>query len=240
MICAQCASGFSVTTDGKCQAIPSIPNCASQVEFTCQSCLSGFILNNNQCSATTVNCIEYTGDTCTKCQSGFSLTSTNTCILVPRVSNCFIQAGSICTQCNAGFTLARNTCTFRISNCLKVTGTVCEQCREGFVVGSNGQCVADPFAGLDLNCRLYDQATFNKCLVCSGGFFLNTLGKCEQIDPLCRSFNGNNGFCLSCYVGFSLETTRGKCFKTSSLTSEAALDYCNQYDYVNNVCVKCA
>ncbi len=50
---------------------------------------------------------------------------------------------------------------------------ICTQCADGFMLSVNGQCSPDPFFGLDLNCRLYDKATFNKCLECSGGFFLN-------------------------------------------------------------------
>ena len=134
-------------------------------------------------------------------------------MLIPRIVNCANQIGIRCMICSPGFTLANNACLFRIDNCLKVTGTVCEKCNTGFVVASDGKCVDDPFAGLDLNCRLYDSATFNKCLACSGGFFLNTLGKCEQVDPLCRTFNVKNGFCLSCYAGYNLDNARGKCIR---------------------------
>lgn len=55
---------------------------------------------------------------------------------------------------------------------------------------------------------------------------------------MCRSYNGKNGFCLNCYVGYSLDNTKGKCIKSS--IDEALLNNCNTYDYVNNVCVKCA
>ena len=240
MVCAQCNSGYSVTSEGQCQLIPKVANCASQVDFICQFCLTGFILSNNQCFATTENCLEYTGATCSKCITNYQLSTSFTCTFIPRIANCFNQIDTYCMQCNTGFNLVNNACVFMIENCLKVTGTNCEQCNEGYVL-SDEKCTADPFAGLDPNCRLYDLATFNKCLACSAGFFLNTLQKCEQVDPLCKTFNGNNGFCLSCYVGYTLDNARRKCIRASSLTSETTgIDYCNQYDWVRNVCVKCA
>jgi hypothetical protein len=140
-------------------------------------------------------------------------------MLITRIANCLTQVDIKCNECSPGFNLVNNTCVFMIDNCLKVTGTVCEKCNEGYVLGSDGKCSADPFAGLDPNCRLYDLATFNKCLACSAGFFLNTLQKCEQVDPLCKTLNGKNGFCLSCYVGYTLDNTKGKCVKATILIS---------------------
>ncbi len=97
---------------------------------------------------------------------------------MPKITNCATQVLNVCARCNTGYDLSNNICIYHVENCLKSTGTVCTQCADGFILGSNGKCSFDPFAGLDLNCRLYDLSTFNKCLSCSGGFFLNTQGKC--------------------------------------------------------------
>lgn len=77
------------------------------------------------------------------------------------------------------YDLIANSCVYHIDNCKVVTGTVCSQCLDGYVLGSDEKCTAyDPFFNLDPNCRLYDSSVFNKCLTCSGGFFINSQGKC--------------------------------------------------------------
>lgn len=61
---------------------------------------------------------------------------------------------------------------------------------------------------------------------------------CEQVDPLCQGYNGNNGFCLNCYTGYALEPKTGKCFKSN--IDNFGLNNCNQFDYIKNICIKCA
>lgn len=61
------------------------------------------------------------------------------------------------------------------------------------------------------------------------------------MDPLCKTYNNKNGLCLSCYAGFTLDTINGKCLQSLIIPdSTSNLDNCNQYDFINNVCVKCA
>lgn len=179
LICSQCHSNFAITTDGKCSPIPPIPNCASQLDHTCQTCTTGYTLINNQCNLADPGCIEHTGTKCTKCSSLYSLSIIGICVPVPQIPNCVEQNVYTCHKCNTAYDLTSNNCVYHIDNCLAVEGTVCSKCATGYVVGSTGLCVvSDPFAGLDLNCRLYDLATFNKCLACSGGFFLNANSRC--------------------------------------------------------------
>lgn len=47
MVCAKCNTNYEITMDGKCAPIAKIPNCASQVDYTCSSCATGFALSNN-------------------------------------------------------------------------------------------------------------------------------------------------------------------------------------------------
>ena len=39
---------------------------------------------------------------------------------------------------------------------------------------------------------------------------------CKQVDPLCKDYNKNNGFCIDCYQGFSL--TDGKCITAKAVS----------------------
>jgi len=137
-----------------------------------------------------------------------------------------------------------NTCIYHIDNCKTILGKVCQQCVDGYVLGPDGKCTGyDPFANFDPNCRLYDNSVFTKCLTCSGGFFINSNGKCEQVDPLCKTYNQSNGLCLSCYDGFTLDTVNGKCNLSILIPANSSTlnnSNCNQYDFVRNVCVKCA
>ena len=37
---------------------------------------------------------------------------------------------------------------------------------------------------------------------CSVGTYFDPAGLCRVANPLCKTFNENNGACLTCYVGF--------------------------------------
>lgn len=39
MVCAKCNTNYEINSDGKCSPIAKIPNCASQTDYTCQSCV---------------------------------------------------------------------------------------------------------------------------------------------------------------------------------------------------------
>lgn len=43
---------------------------------------------------------------------------------------------------------------------------------------------------------------------------------------------------MSCYVGYDVVLSKGKCVK--SIVSNSNTDNCNQYDFIKNVCVKCS
>lgn len=70
------------------------------------------------------------------------------------------------------------------------------------------------------------------CVKCSWGSFLNSKGKCQQANPLCKTFDQTNGKCLSCYPGFEVE--EGNC-----VILRVELDpNCNQFE--GTKCVKCS
>lgn len=74
---------------------------------------------------------------------------------------------------------------------------------------------------------------------CSQGFFLGSNTLCQQVDPLCKTFNASNGFCTSCYGGFTLVPALGKCQISPPTNSGPVPVDCNQFDYAKNICTKC-
>ena len=46
-VCSKCGTNFQIDATGKCVAIPKVANCASQVDYTCSSCLTDYNLINN-------------------------------------------------------------------------------------------------------------------------------------------------------------------------------------------------
>lgn len=222
--------------------IPRIANCDIQVDYNCQTCLSKYTLVNNQCIVVIPNCLQVTGFDCTTCATGY-IPFNGQCI--PKIQNCIIQSGTNCGKCLTGYDLVNMTsCVYHIDNCVKVNGMACFICADGYELKPNGQCslipvvIVDPALFFDPNCKTYDMVTFSKCLECGKGFFLNAKGTCEQVDPLCKTYNSVNGFCLSCYIGYTLDLINGKCSRTPASVHQ--LDNCNEYDFVKDVCVKCA
>ena len=47
------------------------------------------------------------------------------------------------------------------------------------------------------------------CTKCFSRYYLNQQNQCVNVNPLCKTYN-NNGLCLSCYPGYTLQT--GNCF----------------------------
>lgn len=48
------------------------------------------------------------------------------------------------------------------------------------------------------------------CEECSSGYYYNRQeGICKSVDPLCKTYDNNDGRCTDCYVGYSL--TNGLC-----------------------------
>jgi len=48
----------------------------------------------------------------------------------------------------------------------------------------------------------------NRCTNCSKGSFLNRNNICTLVDPLCLTHNPQNGDCLSCFIGYTLNAGR--------------------------------
>lgn len=51
------------------------------------------------------------------------------------------------------------------------------------------------------------------CKTCSFFFYRDSKGICQQVNPLCRTFDekDTSGACQSCYIGYELKN--GECVK---------------------------
>lgn len=73
------------------------------------------------------------------------------------------------------------------------------------------------------------------CLTCSSGSFFNNLGLCQAFDPLCKTSNQTNGFCTSCYNGYSVDTN-GKCVPSQDSSRDPNCAVFNS----DNTCQSCS
>jgi len=139
-----------------------------------------------------------------------------------------------CLQCYAGFYISANT-TCMTSNplckTLNFTNGACLTCYSGFVLQA-GNCVVSSSDNSDPNCVTF---VGTACAQCYTGFFVQE-GTCRRINVLCRTYNSSNGFCLSCYPGYTLSS--GQCVIPRSFTLSVQDPYCLQRR--ESACVQCS
>jgi len=77
----------------------------------------------------------------------------------------------------------------------------CTNCYAGYAI-SGTTCVSlstiNPFC-----------LTFNglNCTYCSAGYYIGSNGVCTAANAWCKAYNMTNGYCTSCYTGFTLKGT---------------------------------
>ena len=111
----------------------------------------------------------------------------------------------------------------------------CTSCYPGYRLDVNRGSCAIFFK--DPNCKIYDAN--NQCQQCANKYFVNVeSGKCSPVNPLCRTFNPDNGFCTTCYQGYGL--LNGQCLinvasdPNCKRTSGAVCVECYPRLYINN------
>lgn len=118
--------------------------------------------------------------------------------------NCLSYANNVCVSCAGGFTLTGGQCIFQQPMQQTVT-------------------VQQTVQSAQFGCRVASPAG---CIECSQGFFLS-LGQCRPVSNLCAGYNPENGFCTSCFSGYTLDSRSGQCLQSVSKDKncqEAALD----------------
>jgi hypothetical protein len=132
----------------------------------------------------------------------------------------YLDAAAICQPVNPNCN-TYNSSTGGCLSCYSGFGLIEDTCLPGIVSNS-----------FDPNCNTFNGSL---CLKCSSGFFLNPSGKCQGVDPSCKSFDQNSGACLSCFAGYEL--TNGSCIVGKTQTT---IPNCNQIDLTTGSCAKCS
>lgn len=149
-----------------------------------------------------------------------------------------MDANGNCVKCSSGYYFnSNNICVQTDPNC-KVFDTlnkVCTGCYPGFALDSSYKCAKSSASQpLDPNC-----ASFNangNCVLCSKGSSFNNFGVCASLDPSCLTYNPNNGYCLTCYPGYGLDSTRVTCVVQAAQANPNP--YCSKWN--GTICLSCA
>ena len=244
--CLTCYSGYSICENG-CVMLESCapngtydPNCRRTVNGTCQECSFGFYFNQNGiCTQISPFCKTNSNNgTCLSCYAGYGLSYGN-CVLLPNPSGnnpyCTTWQGTICVNCSASSWKNGTTCVPFDAMC-RTSNTYngqCLSCYSGYTLVNNNCVIIQGTIPYDLLCRQWNSA--GVCIQCAQkAYYQNNM--CVAVDELCRTFDSNNGRCLSCYVGYNL-TQSGKCVVVPPVDTNT-----NQYCAIWNgtICVQCA
>lgn len=183
-VCLSCSQWFVFNAKGVC--IPVSGQCRTYDNATgnCLTCYRGYDLENGSCNFSPSNtapvsdpgCSLWNGTVCLSCSKNWVFNSNGICVTVHDTCRTF-DASGVCTGCYLGYSVVNGSCT------VSVIGLV-------------------PDAG----CKIWDFTT-NSCNTCSAWFFYNTTSKlCLPVSNLCHTFDPSNGWCLTCYNGYTLNS----------------------------------
>ena len=100
------------------------------------------------------------------------------------------------------------------------------------VVSSTGVLVLNP------GCKRFDNG--NICAQCSDRYYKDNQGICQPVNQNCKTYNGKDGACTSCYDGFFVVEDACLPVPDSQLLALAeALINCNQIAD-DNTCKRCS
>ena len=178
-LCVTCSQGYYFGANGKCKIIP--PTCAKYdtIKEVCQSCYSGYQLNDKSVcvraeegNVADAGCNTFKDGVCTKCSFGYYFNQDKKCVQIPVSCARFDTTNRVCLECYSGYKLDNN------NKCIESIGDV-----------------SDP------GCAEFKD---NVCTKCSVGFYFNKGNKCKLIPPTCAKFNTAKEMCDSCYPGYGL------------------------------------
>lgn len=245
--CLTCYSGYEICENG-CIMTESCapegtydPNCRNTVNSICQECSFGYYFNQNGiCTEVNPFCRSNDGKgNCLSCYAGYAL-SNGICSIAPNPSDnnplCSRWSNGVCQACAVFSWLNGNRCVAFDPMCASSNSNngLCLSCYGGYVL-NGGRCILSTNTQPnDLLCRSWNGA--GVCIECSPySYFRQNM--CVAVDALCRTFNSQNGLCLSCYAGYNLQS--GRCVV---VPPDAGYQNTNQYCAVweGAVCRQCA
>lgn len=238
--CAQCATGFFLTSTGDCQVCELGCSQCADGTATCISCEHGFTQNAND----NTKCIQLPAVTSggTTCPDGSFNAGSQCSPCSPSCSTCNGPSSNNCIVCAAGQSLFNSSCVATSSN------GVCEG-SNGMIANNNKQecdtCGAKCTACEIPNFSVASIFAQLQCTGCLPGFFLsqgNCVGSCPSgtfLSPQdnltctacsssCGTCLGSADFCLTCSSSQQL-TSSGQCVSTCPTGTFTS----------NGACVKC-
>jgi len=217
-LCLSCYQGYTLS-NGDCYILVTQgsfdPNCkTADSNGVCQECYQGYFYSSTQSKCIIANTlcrtITATG-TCDSCYTGYILQNGNCRVQQNTgVGNCRNFSNGVCYECSNGYIQSSGKCLPVNPQCRTYSNKTgeCLTCYPGYIP-SNGNCIIGGGAPSgDPSCRAYDQ--YGNCRECSERFYKSN-GRCAQVSDFCNTFDRNNGKCLTCYRGYTLQN--GDCYK---------------------------
>lgn len=245
--CLTCYPGYEICENG-CIMSESCapegtydPNCRNTVNGICQNCSQGYYFNQNGiCTEISPFCRTNDGrGNCLTCYAGYALNA-GSCVVAPNPADdnpyCNRWVAGVCQSCASSSYLSGNRCVAFDPMCASsnTNNGNCLTCYGGYVL-SAGRCVLSTNTQPnDLLCRRWNAA--GVCVECSTNAYFRQ-NMCVAVDALCRTFDAQNGNCLTCYSGYQLQS--GRCVV---VPPESGFQANNQYCAVweGTTCRQCA
>ena len=220
--CTSCYPGYIINA-GSCEEGIEDPNCKKGQGKMCMECFPGFYLELGLCKQVSPLCKGSNPSTgaCTSCYPGYELKGGSCQLETTRDPNCkkFQSSDSnYCMTCYSGLIALNGQCKKQNPLCKTINNESadCQSCWPGYVL-QEGQCllpsktVAAASGPVDPYCI---KQSNQLCIECSRGYYLNQQTQtCALADPRCKTHNAQDGTCVSCYPGFTLNSSRCLAYK---------------------------
>jgi hypothetical protein len=241
--CTSCFSGYEVS-GGKCVVSTTTsgdPNCKTfDGKGVCLECAKGARFNQQGvCVVLNPDCLTYNQSTgaCTACYSGYDLNGFGGCVKSVTVSgdpNCKTFDKGVCVECAKGAIFnSQGVCIVVDPSCLSYNDSTgaCTACYSGYSISGRTCVLSNTTSSHDPNCRTF--LTADVCSECSKRYFINGLGRCQLVSPLCNNYDATTGSCLTCYPGYELQGAA--CAEGSPTTIDP-----NCAEFKGSTCTKCS
>ena len=234
--CNICEDSYYFDEEGKCV---DTNFCSKSLNSTCEKCISGYFLveNDKSCTKTEKNCISGKKDigVCQKCVDGYYLDYKDEICKSNQEDNdfkyCFIADGE-CIKCIDKYYLGEDKKCSTTKNCAKSNIGTCEVCKDNYYLGLDHKCNAVE------NCIYTDKySELDECEECIDNYYYNknrkTCIKSEGIFKNCKS-GYDDMYCYRCKNDFYFNITDKLCYPNNitgafykCATTDFNGEYCN-------------
>lgn len=171
---------------------------------------------------------------CVLCTNGSYANKDGVCKSLPPFCALYDTANNQCQQCQDNGLMRNGNCVDKNCQIFDLEGG-CLACIASYKFNSFGQCIFTP---RDPNCNNF---VFGICQSCKERYYFDFEFVCTPVSPLCRSYDANSGYCLTCYDGYELNLNGG-CFLNiyNSIVGNDDLlsSSCKRYNKMGE-CIEC-